>query len=57
MQSLGSKESLGVNFKDGICASCIYSSGMKTTGVFVILLSQDGFESDCPDRKIQIITS
>ena len=23
----------------------------KATGIFVILLSQDGFESDCPEKK------
>ena len=26
-------------------------SGLKATGIFVILLSQDGFESDSPERK------
>ena len=32
--NLGSKESVGVKFKEG--------SGSKATGTFVILLSQDG---------------
>ena len=26
-------------------------SGLKATGIFVILLSQDGCESDSPERK------
>ena len=25
---------------------------MKATGIFVILLSEDGFESDCPETKV-----
>ena len=29
---------------------------MKATGILVILLSQDGFESDCPETKFQTIT-
>ena len=37
------KKSIGVKFKEG--------SGLKGTGIFVILLSQDGFESDSPERK------
>ena len=35
----------------------VLSSGFKATIIFVILLSQDGFESDCPETKFQIITS
>ena len=30
---------------------------MKATGTFVILLSQDGFENDCPEIKFQTVTS
>ena len=30
---------------------------MKATGIFVILLSQVGFETDCPETKFQTITS
>ena len=30
---------------------------MKAIGIFVILLSQDGFESDCPETKFQATTS
>ena len=29
----------------------VYSSGLKATGIFAKLLGQDGFESDCPERK------
>ena len=53
--NLGSKERLGVNFKGDICAEM--SSGLKVNGIFVILLSQDSFESDCPERKFQTIIS
>ena len=41
--NLGSKQSVRVKFKEG--------SGLKATGIFLILLSQDGFESDAPERK------
>ena len=30
---------------------------MKPTGIFVMLMSQDGSESDCPETKFQTITS
>ena len=49
--TIGSKESVGVKFKEGYAPNCVWSSGLKATGIFVILLSQDGFESDCPERK------
>ena len=32
-------------------------SGLKATGIFVILLSQTGFESDSPEQKLKTITS
>ena len=32
-----------VKFKEG--------SGLKATGIFLILLSQDGFENNSPERK------
>ena len=54
---VGSKENLGVKFKDGICAELCLKSGLKATGIFVILLSQDGFESECPETKFQTIFS
>ena len=41
--NLGLKLSVGVKFKEG--------SGLKATGIFVILISQYGFESDFPERK------
>ena len=30
---------------------------LKATGIFVILLSQDTFESDCPETKFWTINS
>ena len=41
--NLGSKESVVVKSKEG--------SGLKATGIFIILLSQVGFESDYLERK------
>ena len=41
--NLGLKLSVGVKFKDG--------SGLKATGIFVILIRQYGFESYSPERK------
>ena len=29
----------------------VWSSGLKTTGIFIMLLRQDGFESNCPEKK------
>ena len=37
--------------------NCVESCGLKMTGISVTLLSQDGFESDCPEMKFQAITS
>ena len=28
----------------------------RLTGIFVILLSENGFESNCPEKKFQTIT-
>ena len=53
--NLGSKGSVGIKYKDDICAKFCLNSGLKATGIFVILLSQDGFENDCPETKFQII--
>ena len=33
--------------------NCSYSSGLKATDIFIILLSLDGFKSDCPVTKTQ----
>ena len=41
--NLSSKQSVGFKCKE--------TSGLKATGIFVILLSQDGFESASPERK------
>ena len=57
IRNLGSKECLGVKFKDDICAELCLSSGLKATGLFVSLLRQDGFESECTETKFQTITS
>ena len=35
----------------------VYKFDLKKTGIFVILLCQDGFESDYPEIKLQKITS
>ena len=43
IRNLGSKQTVGVKFKEG--------SGLKETGIFVTLQSQDGFETDSPERK------
>ena len=56
IQNLGSKESLGVKFKEALCAKLCESSGLKAT-IFVIIISQDGFESDSLGRKSQTISS
>ena len=37
--------------------NCVLSSGLKDVGIFAILLSQDGFESKCPEAKFQTIIS
>ena len=31
--------------------NCVLSSGLKTVRIFVILLGQGGFESDCPEKS------
>ena len=51
IRNLGSKESARVKSKAGICAKLCLRSGLKATGIFVILLSQDGFESDSPEKS------
>ena len=57
MRNLKSKESVEVKLKEGICAELCLSSCLKATGIFVILLNHDGFESDCPENKTETITS
>ena len=48
-----SKGSIGFKYKSNICAKCGQGSGLKATAVFVIFPSQDDFENDCPEKKVQ----
>ena len=50
---VGSKGSVAVKYKDHIC---VKKAGLKTTSIFIILLSLDGFESHSPEKKFQIVT-
>ena len=52
-----SKESGRVKSKEGISAELCLKPSLKATGIFVISLSQDGFESDFPGRQSETITS
>ena len=54
---LGSNESMGLNIKTGYAPNCVQSSDLKAAVIFVILPSQDGFGSDCPEAKFQTISS
>ena len=56
IQNPGSKESFGVKFNNGIRAELCLKIGLQATGIFVILLSNDSFESDCPETKFQTIS-
>ena len=49
IRKLSLKESLGVKFNSII--------DFKMTGIFVLLLSQDTFESNCSETKFRAITS
>ena len=51
IQNLGSKGSVGVKYKGGICAELFVKFWFKGTDISVILLSQDGSESDCPEKS------
>ena len=53
MRNLGSKESLGVKFKDDICAELRFKLWFKSDWYFCNM-SQDGFESDCPETKVSL---
>ena len=58
LRNLGSKENLAIKFKDGICADlCLNLWFESDIVIFVILMSHYGFETDCPERKFQTITS
>ena len=50
IRNLDSKENVGIR-SIGIFRK------IWSIGIFAILLSQDGFESDCPEAKFQAITS
>ena len=56
IRNLDSQESVEVKYIDDICAKYCLKLGVKATGIFVILLSQDGFKCD-PETKFQTITS
>ena len=45
------KKAQGLNSKSAYTPNFVRSSGLKATGIFVKLLSQNGFESDSPERK------
>ena len=51
IRNLGSKESVELNLKRIYAPSCAYASALKATGIFVILLSQGGFESDSREKS------
>ena len=51
------KKVQGLNLKMAYASNSVWRSGLKATGSFVILLSQDGFESECPETKFRTITS
>ena len=59
MMNIGNlqKKSLEVKFKDGICNKLCLKLLFEKDCFFVMLLSTDGSESDCPERKFQTITS
>ena len=57
MQILGSKGRLAVKLKDCIFGEKCLKLGLKATGIFVVSLDKDGFENQCPERKLQTITS
>ena len=46
IRNLGLKESLGLNLTAAYAPNCVESSGLIVTGIYVISLSQDGFETN-----------
>ena len=46
-----SKESVGVKFKGGICAELSLKLWFESDCYFCHMLSQDSFESYCPERE------
>ena len=57
IRNLGSKKNQGLNLKTAYAPNCTESCGLKVTGIFLIILSQDGFGSDSPEIKFQTIAS
>ena len=51
MRNLGSKESVEVKYEEGICAELCLKLWFESTSIFVKLLSQDGFENNCPEKQ------
>ena len=55
-RNLGLKESAWVNYKNAICVElCLklwFGSQSIKTGIFIILLIQDGFKGDSPDNHL-----
>ena len=45
------ESSSSLNSKMPYVVNCAYRSGLKATGIFVILLSQDGFKSNSPKKS------
>ena len=59
MRNLGSKERSGVKSKDGIMRQTLFclKFWFESDCIFVMILSQDGFERDDPETKFHTITS
>ena len=57
IRNLGLPESVGIKSKDGICAKLCLKLKLQSDWYFCNIMSQDGFESDCPETKFQRITS
>ena len=53
----GLKESLGVKFNNSIWSELRWKLWFDSDCISVILLSQDGVESECPETEFQTITS
>ena len=51
MQNQGSKENLGVKFKEGICAKLCLKLWFESGWFFVILPSQDGLKATAQKKS------
>ena len=56
IQNLGSQESTGVKYIDGICTKFCCKLCLEGTGIFSVLLSQDGFVCN-PETKFETSSS